>query len=111
MPENVWCKICRNLRPSEKVQSKYLDFRANLKAAVEISSGGRVAVASLGKQLAEVFWSLEFSFRTSTWEETPGRAPNLLEGLCIPTGLGTLQAPPGGAGKPCWGEERLEHPA
>lgn len=33
----------------------------------------------------------------SNWEETPWQPQNTLEGLYIPTGLGTPQDPPGGA--------------
>ncbi len=31
-------------------------------------------------------------------EETPGKTQDTLEGLCLPTGLGTPRYPPGGAG-------------
>ncbi len=34
----------------------------------------------------------------SHWEETPGKTQDTLEGLCLPTGLGTPRYSPGGAG-------------
>ena len=38
-----------------------------------------------------VFWSY--------WEEAPGQTQNSLEGLYVPSGLGTPQDPPEGAGE------------
>lgn len=34
----------------------------------------------------------------SNWEEPPGQTQNMLEGLCIPSGLGILWDPPGSTG-------------
>lgn len=40
---------------------------------------------------------------TSHWEETPGETLNVLEGLCIFSGLGRPRGPAGGAGEDRWG--------
>lgn len=40
----------------------------------------------------------------------PQETLNSLKGLCIPSGLGTPQDPPGGARQCCWAEEFLALP-
>ena len=44
---------------------------------------------------------------TSDWEEIQGQTQNMLEGLHISPGLGTLWDPSGGADEHCWGERCL----
>ena len=47
---------------------------------------------------------LEVFLGTSYWEKAPRETQNSLEGLYVPSGLGTPRDPTGGAGECHWGE-------